>query len=203
LGFFGGWTATDALLLYGEGELSEGSDVLYPIKSGNHPFESVMEPVEEDSSSAVCTMLIGGSYTFLIGSTFTMEYLFNGSGYDDDQAEVYYTLRDKAWENFQGPFGDLSRYTLAQTANTGLRFLRQHYLMLQYSQTDIYDVLNIVFRWTRNLDDDSDQFLSILEYYLGDHIQLFSIGSISNGRKDTEYDTFFKSQWTIGLEYTF
>ena len=204
LGAFGGWTATDALLLYGEGTLSRGASALYPIEA-NSPLEASMEPVEDESTSIYATVLVGGSYTLEAGPTITTEYLYNSPGYSDDQAHAFYLLRKNASDayNLAGPIQDLSRLTLSQTADPGLRFLRRNYVMVQYVQNDIKDVLNLTFRWTRNIDDGSGQFISIVEYYLGDHIQLFSVGGVNSGSSDTEFGTILDCHCMIGLEYTF
>lgn len=204
LGAFGGWTASEALLLYGEGAISRGNNVLYP-KEADNPFGESMEVIYYDSSSLKGTILIGGSYTIEIGPTLTVEYVYYGPGYNDDQANEYYRLRQEASDAFDlaGSIGDLSRLTLSQTADTGLRFLRKNYVMLQYQHNDIQDVLNLTFRWTQNLDDSSGQFIYIVEYFVGDHAQLFSIGSVNSGSEDTEFGTILDYQWMIGLEYTF
>ena len=75
--------------------------------------------------------------------------------------------------------------------------------MLQYQHNDIKDVLNLTFRWTQNIDDGSGQFITIVEYFLGEHIQLFSIGNINAGSEDTEFGSILDCQWMIGIEYTF
>ena len=204
LGGFGGWTASDALLLYGEGAISRGTNNLYPVESDDL-FGASMEAVDDDSSSLKGTILIGGSYTLEIGPTLTVEYVYYGPGYDDEQANEYYRLRQNASDSFglTGSIGDLSRLTLSQTADPGLRFLRKNYVMLQYQHNDIQDVLNLTFRWTQNIDDGSGQFISIIEYFLGEHIQLFSIGNINAGSEDTEFGSILDCQWMIGIEYTF
>ena len=38
---------------------------------------------------------------------------------------------------------------------TDLRFLRRNYALLQYSQTNIRNRIDLTFRWTQNLDDGS------------------------------------------------
>ena len=204
LGAFGGWTATDALLLYGEGTLSRGTSVLYP-QGANNPFGASMEAVEDESTSIYGTILVGGSYTLAAGPTIAMEYLYNSPGYTDDQAHAYYRLRRNAADAYSlaGPIQGLSRLTLSQTADPGLRFLRRNYLMVQYLQTDIKDVLNLTFRWTHNIDDGSGQFISIVEYYVGDHTQLFSIGGVNSGSSETEFGTILDYYCMIGVEYAF
>ena len=204
LGAFGGWTATDALLLYGEGTISKGTEALYPEKA-NNPFGASMEAIDDEGSSLEGIVLIGGSYTLEMGPTLTMEYVYNSPGYSDGEAKDYYSLRKNASDAFDltGPISDLSRLTLSQTADPGLRFLRRNYVMFQYNHNDIRDVLNLTFRWTQNIDDGSGQFISIVEYFVGEHTQLFSIGTINSGAGDTEFGSILNYQWMIGLEYTF
>jgi hypothetical protein len=204
LGAFAGLTATDALLLYGEGRLSRGTSALYPQEAGN-PFGASMEAVKDESSSLYESILVGGSYTLEAGPTITAEYLYNSPGYSDDQANVFYMLRKSASDayNLPGPIRDLSRLTLSRTADPGLRFLRRNYGMVQYVQNNIKDVCNLTFRWIRNMDDRSGQFIAIVEYYLGNHIQLFSIGGINHGTSDTEFGAILDRHCMIGVEYTF
>jgi hypothetical protein len=164
-----------------------------------------MVAVDDEDSSLMGTILAGGSYTLEVGPTLTVEYAYNSPGYSDDQAKAYYWLRQEASDAYYlaDPIQSLSKLTLIQTADPKLRFLRRNYIMFQYNHNDIWDVLNLTFRWTQNIDDSSGQFISIVECFVGDHIQLFSIGSVNSGSKDTEFGTILDYQWMIGLEYTF
>ena len=204
LGAYGGWTATDALLLYGEGVVSRGSNALYP-KNASNPFGASMEAEDDDDSSLKGIILAGGSYTLEMGPTLTVEYVYNGPGYSNTQAEAYYRLRREASDAYAltGSISDLSRLTLSRTADPKLRFLRRNYVMFQYNHTDIRDVLNLTFRWTQNMDDGSGQFTAIVECFVGDHTQLFLVGSVNSGGRDTEFRTPLGCQCMIGLEYTF
>lgn len=86
LGFFAGWTASDAFLLYGEGSISRGTNVLYPTEA-NNPFGASMEAADDKTSSPEGVFLVGGSYTLEMGPTLTMEYLYwNG---------IYFLIRIK------------------------------------------------------------------------------------------------------------
>ena len=87
--------------------------------------------------------------------------------------------------------------------NTGLRLLRKNYGLFQYTQSNIRDVFDCTIRWTQNLDDGSGQFTSVLVYYLGKHLELFSVGSIMAGGKNTEFGSTLDYQWMAGLKYTF
>lgn len=204
LGFFAGRTATDALLLYSEGTLARGSDAYYPQAEEN-PFGAVMKALYEKDSSLQTTMLIGGSYTLRTGPTLTVEYVFNSEGYGDSDAEIFYRLRGNAADAIDstGPVGGLAAQNLSLALDPGLRLLRRNTVMFQYNHNDIRDVLNLTLRWTRGLDDHSGQFLSVLEYFLTDHMGVFSIGVVNTGGGDTEFGSILDFQWMVGLEYTF
>ena len=174
-------------------------------KDADNPFGLSMEEVDDEDPSLKGTLLAGGSYTLEVGPTLTMEYVYNGPGYSNGDADLYYHLRQAASDAYtlSGPIGDLSRLTLSRTADPKLRFLRRNYIMLQYQQNDIRDVLNLTFRWTRNIDDGSGQFIAIMEYYIGEHTMIFSIGGINSGSSDTEFGTILDRHCMIGVEYTF
>ena len=164
-----------------------------------------MEAVDDEDSSMMGTILAGGSYTLEAGPTLTVEYVYNSPGFSDDEEQSYYRLRNEAADGYYQPgaIRSLSQLTLSRTADPKLRFLRRNYAMVQYQHNDIWDVLNLLFRWTQNIDDGSGQFTSVVECFVGDHTQLFSIGSVNSGSGDTEFGTILDYQWMIGLEYTF
>jgi hypothetical protein len=204
LGYMGGWTVSDAVLLYTEGALTEGSRALYPYAASS-PFGSSMQQTYKNNSAMKPVLLYGGSYTFESKGTLTMEYAYNEQGYNDAQADNYYTLRRKA-ANALGSGGamtGLSQMTLGQTANTGLKFLRRNYLLLQYTQNNIRNVMDLTLRWTQNLDDGSCQFTTLVTYYLGNHTELFSVASINGGGKNTEFGSILDYQLMMGIKYTF
>lgn len=207
LGTFAKWTASDALMLYGEASATQGTSALYPVETITSLGALIqMIPVKEDESSLEGLLLLGGSYTLEVGPTLTLEYVFNSAGYDESEAELYYELRDESSQAFYYPdpgVAQLTRLVLAQTLDTRLRLLRKNYLMLQYQHSQIWDVLNLVFRYTYNIDDDSSRFTPIVEYYVGDHTQLFLIGNQNFGSKDTEFRSIADYSWMLGFEYTF
>ncbi|MGA1792273.1 MAG: hypothetical protein ACMUIM_12360 [bacterium] len=204
LGVFTRRTVSDALLLYGEGVLIGGSDALYPRESIN-PFGLSMETKDKEYTDLDQVVLLGGQYTLEMGPTFSVEYIYNGLGYGDELADDYYRLRDLAANAYStgGPLRDLGAMTLAKTADPKLRFLRRHYLMLQYNQNDIRDILSLTLRWTQNLEDGSGQFVSIFELFIGDHTQIFSVGSFNIGSSDEEFGSPLDHQLMLGIEYVF
>jgi hypothetical protein len=204
LGFFGGWTISDAILLYGEGVTAQGSKALYPTED-NSPFGASMQKLYQDDSTIKPILLIGGSYTFGTNGTLTVEYAYNSPGYSDAEADRFYSLRRKAAGaiSFGGLVSALGQMTLGQTANTGLRFLRKNYALLQYTQNNIKNSIDLTLRWTQNLDDGSGQLTGLVTYSLGKHMELFSVGTVMAGNKNTEFGSILNYQCMIGLKYTF
>jgi hypothetical protein len=205
IGAFGGWTVTDAILLYTDIGLSRGSAAFYPVEDEMSPFGASMKEVDEESSDWKSTVLIGGSYTLLSGPTLTLEYLYNNAGYTDKQRKIYYQLRQVARNAYddKSPLAGLSRMVLGRTVDPGMRFLGKNYLVFQYRQNDIRDVLNLSLSCIYNVDDRGLRFISNVEYFVGDHIQIFSIGCLNVGDADTEFRTILDSYFILGLEYTF
>jgi hypothetical protein len=204
LGFFGGWTVSDAILLYGEGVITQGSEALYPQQDSS-PFGASMRALHHDDSTIKPILLVGGSYTFGTSGTLTVEYAYNGPGYSKTEADTYFTLRRKAANaiGLGGMISGLAQMTLGQTANTGLRFLRRNYAMLQYTQTNIKNKIDLTLRWTQNLDDGSGQGTGLVTYYLGKHMELFTVGTVMVGSKNSEFRSLMDYQWMTGLKYTF
>ncbi|ESP62731.1 hypothetical protein SMITH_452 [Smithella sp. ME-1] len=202
LGFFGGWTVSDALLLYAEGSMQRGSDALYPQKDES-PLGVSMSKIHQGDMDVKPIILVGGSYTLEESGTFSLEYVYNMPGYNGEDTDTYFTLRRDAATAFEagGSSGILGQAVLSQTANPGLRFLRRNYMMLQYNQTNIRNKLDVTFRWTQNIDDGSAQFLGLMSYSLGDHWELFSSGIVNAGPGDTEYGSTLSYQLMFGVKF--
>jgi hypothetical protein len=204
LGFFGGWTVSDAVLLYGEGVLTRGSKALYPQKDGSL-LGSSFQKLHQDDQAIWPVLLAGGSYTFEAKGTLTLEYAYYSPGLNNDEADNYYALRRQGADamSFGGIFSGLGQNTLGQAANTGLRFLRKNYALLQYTQNNIRNSIDLTLRWTQNLDDGSCQFTTLVSYSLGNHLELFSVGTVNSGSRDTEFGSILDYQWMMGVQYTF
>ena len=71
LGFFGGWSASDALLLYMEG------NVLVDLEDETG---SNRQPATFDQEEGDTDILAGLSYTFQMGPTVSLEYYHNSGG---------------------------------------------------------------------------------------------------------------------------
>jgi len=212
IGFFGGWTASDALLLYTESSVQNGSDAWYPVTDSSL-FGASLQQVHQDDDDVTPTILVGGAYTFLNSGTLTLEYLYNGPGYDRDEAnltfstlkkaaDAYYSLMKSAESDSEKDelADSLQEYLSSQNTDPGLRFLRRNYAMLQYYQVNIRNRLAITLRWTQNIDDGSGQFFGLFSYQLGDHWDLFGSGIINAGNKNTEYGSILDYQGMLGLK---
>ena len=164
-----------------------------------------MKKIYQDESTIKPILLIGGSYTFGTNGTLTVEYAYNSSGYSDAQEDRYYRLRRNAARAISsgGLISGLGLMTLGQTANTGLRFLRKNYALLQYTHNNIQNKIDLTLRWAQNLNDGSCQSTALVTYSLGNHMEIFSVGTLNLGDKNTEFGSILDYQWTIGLKYTF
>lgn len=203
LGFFGGWTLSDAILLYGEGVITQGSKALYPVRDSSL-FGASMQKLHQHDSTIKPVLLLGGSYTFAASGTLSVEYTYYSPGYSHAESDRYYRLRRRAAEaiNSGGLVSALGQKTLSETVNTRLRFLRKNYAMLQYTQNNIKNKIDLTLRWTQNLNDGSGQFTTVVSYSLGNHLELFSVGTVMAGGKNTEFGSILDYQWMIGLKYT-
>jgi hypothetical protein len=211
LGGYAGWTALDGLLIYFEGQVSQGTDALYPVESDETlPTGEqiiVLEETQKNSDSLEAELLWGVSYTFEVGPTVTLEYFLNTPGYDDNDVDLIFELADQVdralalppiLQNLAGIDLDLSRAT-----NVRLRRLRKNYLICQYQHPNIRNVLSIAVRYAYNLDDNGSQLNPIIQYDLNDNTQLFGVGTQNFGDKEDEFRLFVDYSYFIGLQYTF
>jgi len=206
LGSFGQWTASDALLLYYDGIVFRGTDALYPSPDPGNPLGGTLVPRYDGSGRLFTTVDAGGAYTFLGGSTLSLEFLYNGQGYGDADAAEYYRLRDQAAAHYfdGGLMSALSARTLNQTLNTGMPFLRRYYLMGQYQVREISNVLDIMVRYVHGIEERAGQASTILEWKLSDRAQFFNINmaGIGHGR-ETEFNSILTKSFMAGIEVHF
>jgi hypothetical protein len=205
-GSYGQWTASDAVLLYYDGIISRGTDALYPAPNPASPLGGTFTQRYEGSDQLFATAVVGGAYTFLSGSTLNLEFLYNGQGYGDADADEYYRLRHAAGDHYfdGGLMSALSSRTLGQTVNTGLPFLRRYYLMGQFQVREIGNVLDIAVRYTHGLEERAGQASTILEWKLSDRVQFFNINMVGIDRgKETEFNAILARSFMAGIEVHF
>ncbi len=211
-GFFGVWTAAEALLLYTEGSVRKGSNAWYPVKDSSR-FGASLQQIHSDDNDIRPSILAGGAYTFLNGGTLTLEYLYNGLGYDKDEASLAYSTLQEASDDYYRTIHkknsrwalktkeDILDYLSSQPTDPGLRFLRRNYGMLQYHQVNIFNRLAITLRWTQNFDDGSGQLFGLFSYSLGDYWDIFGTAAVNVGNEDTEYGGVLNYQAMLGIKF--
>jgi len=97
----------------------------------------------------------------------------------------------------------LSRQTLAGSLNTGTSFLRRCYLMVQVQEREIGNVLDVLLRYVRSLEERSGQVAVILEWQATKRLQIFSINTVAVGAKDTEFSSILAKSFIAGVELHF
>jgi hypothetical protein len=205
LGSFGQWTASDAIVLYYDGLVSKGTDVRYPVQNVASPFGFEFAQPYEKSSRLFTTITAGGSYSFLSGETVSLEFLYNGPGYGDAEAENYYTLRRNAAAGFfdNSPLGGLSKKTLAEALYTNSALLRRYYLMAQFMEREIGNEVDLMLRYVYGLEEQSGLASTILEWQVSDRVQIFNINTVAVGGADTEFNAVLSKSFMAGVEIYF
>ena len=194
---YGQWTASDALLVYGEGSVSRGTYALYPV-TDTSPAGGHLEATREDDASPIFFVLLGGAYTLLAGPTLSAEYAYNGEGYSQSDADRFFDLGHQV--------GQLAAAGLVKPdtdrTSTGRRLLRRNYLFLQYLQTEIANKMTLLLRWTQNLDDQSGLATLFADYSLADRWRAFAYGSCGSGGNRDEFGSVVRYSGLIGLEFS-
>lgn len=204
-GSYGQWTVSDAVLLYYDGIISRGTDALFPVPDAANPLGGTFTRRYEGSDRLFATTVVGGGYTFMSGSIFNLEFLYNGQGYGDADAAEYYRLRRAAGDHYfdGGLMSALSARTLGQTANTGLPFLRRYYVMGQFQAREINNVLDIAVRYTRGLEERAGQASTIVEWKLSDRVQFFNINTAGINGGESEFKSMVARSFMAGIEVHF
>jgi len=154
-GYYLGWNATDALILHTEGRT----------------FDQEYE------------VLTGGSYTFMRGTTITLEYYHNSAGSKADPLILAFP-----------PFGDIDPDSM---------YFRKNYLLFQVLERNIMDKFHLTLRWKYSLDESTSRTMGILEYELGDHLQLYAVGHHDSGGPWDEFGGIQRYMASVGAQYTF
>jgi hypothetical protein len=132
--------------------------------------------------------LIGNTYTFISGLSISSEYFYNSSG-----------LLDSVPTDF-GDIIDLEDNILSQPNREA--FIRKNYMLLQAYQNDVYGSLDLLLRYTYNLDDSSRSLLAHLTFDINDNMEFFSSATINSdgqGELDAQHDYWIQS----GIEISF
>lgn len=194
-------TLSDALLLYGEGGYTQGTQALYPYQTVSPPGWDFVAS-KRDGHGTFGNSLLGLAYTFAAGPTVNVEYIYNSAGYSDQEARDYFNMAEQLGSDFAS--GDLSVASLlAQAADPRLPLLRRHYMFVQFLNTNIRNKLDVTLRYTRSLDDNSGNFIAIFDLAANDNTHLFALGLVNHGDARSEFGRYIGNQWLIGINLTF
>lgn len=182
IGLYGGWTCSDALLIYAEGAIGEQRAMIFPLRADDFSNSDALED-QFESDRWTGSILAGAAYTLTSGPTLTAEFLYSGMGgtLDEHNAVLLPSKRS-------------ADYTFFENKN---------YLLVQYTHNDIAEVWDLVLRATYGLDDASGMLIAIAEYDLSDHLILYAIGTLNFGPEGTEYGQQLDHHVTVGIEYSY
>lgn len=227
LGFFGGWTVSDALLVYAEGSLGEHRRKLSPsverCLAGSLAGSLGPDQPEGSLQGSICggtaqgsiggSMGPGGPAGSLAGSitrSRAEQSLNDKQGERIFQVGAAYTLEAgptvtlELLYNKRGCKDDAIAVCVASGQVDGRDvLLRRRYAMLQVSDTESIPNVNVSLRLLHNLDDHSQRLVGILDYDLTKHIQLYLNVDRYFGDTSTELGSLLRQSVFVGMGYTF
>lgn len=196
VGAYGQWTASDALLLYGDAGISFGNRLPYPV-ADKSPVGGRFEYKLEDGRKPLADWLIGGSYTTLAGPSIYLEYLRNQAGYDPGEADLLFQMAGKLGRLFERGFA-----VPAGALPTPGGFLGRNYLMLQLYDGQTVKDTSLILRLTASLDDKSAAIGLYADHALSDRWRVYAHGTVLTGGGYREYGMAMTGRFTLGAEFS-
>lgn len=202
-GFYGQKNLNEAVVAWLDGSLEYKPNRFYPVtghSTGLIDFDMVNEGQNEKIFS---TALVGASYTFSFGPTLQLEYYFNGKGYTDEAFDLYKQMVASS-ANFNFDITRvLSNRNLGRGINTGMPYIRRHYLFSQLGQNDLFGQLNLNARYFYSFEDKNSQLSSLIEWNVTDRLEIYCIILKNFGGRDTDFNRLLDHQMMLGLLYKF
>ena len=198
LGWYGHKNINEAVVVWTDGALDHRINRFYPV-SGHHTNLINYEMISGDENKRLFfTGLAGASFTFRSGPTFQLNYLYNGQGYNKEQFHNYQQMLSSSSDyNFEIT-RQLSNLNLGRSINTGLLYLRHHYIFGQLSDTDIFGQLNYNFRYLYSPVDRGSQVSSLIEWNLSNNLEVYCV-SIANLGKRSDLRKLVRLQVMSGV----
>lgn len=190
---------SEAVLAWTDATVSLGHRSFIPARDAMAPSGWNMTERSQDRS-LYPVGLIGGSYSLSNGMSISLEYLYNGAGYTSEQAATYYEMLGDLAGISLYPVTDHARRNRARGINTGLAFLRQHYVMTELRQIDVFDALSYSLRGVFGAEDLGGQISALVEYVVSDTVGLFAVGFINVGKRQSEFGRFLSHSTMVGAE---
>ncbi|WP_225888192.1 hypothetical protein [Myxococcus xanthus] len=200
-GAFGQTTIGEALLLYAEGGLRQGTSALYPERLPNAVGGAFL-PRHARDHRLIYSALAGGGYTLDSGHTVYLEYLSNNEGYRWADGARYFDIASSAASVLATPSPDaaLAGQTLGAALNNGLALLGRHYLFLQVQNNPTDTGPTWQLRYALNLVDGSGQASAYAEWNIWSRLALFAVGVMHHGGNRTEFHSLLSQSILVGAK---
>jgi len=200
-GFNGQRNMNDALLVWVDGALNYNPNRFYPLLGHSTNLINYEMTNGDRNNILFFSTVAGASYTFEIGPTLSLEYYFNGKGYDQSTSKIYYNMISTSSDYNFDITKQLAILNLGRSINNGLHYLRKNYLLSQFGQNDFLGKINYFFRYAYCFDDNSNQLSSLIEWNINDYLEfhselLYNIGGINTG-----FNRLIKNQIMCGIIY--
>lgn len=199
VGAYAQFNASDALMLYGE--LGHGQR---PVTL-QLPALPAGTPVVASPSAPATSALAGASYTLQNGQVLSVEYLYDGHGYDRDGEARYFALAADRAQAFQsGANAGLraqAAAALGQLLSQSPALLGRHYGYLLW-QSNPQDT---GFYWRAalagNLQDHSTQALLYVEKNLSRRVSVFGSAMVNGGSARSEFGAISNRSVSLGAKF--
>lgn len=202
-GYFGQKTVNEAVVAWIDGSVEYKPNRFYPQQGHSTGLIAYDMVNGSENEKVFYTALAGISYTFKIGPTLQLEYYFNGKGYSDEEFDLFQEVIASSVNYNFDITRVLSDRNLGRGINTGMPYIRKHYLFSQLGQNDVFDQLNFNFRYFYAFEDSSSQFSSLIEWNVTPSLEIHSIVLKNFGGRDTDFNRFLDHQIMLGLLYKF
>ncbi|MFP2959171.1 hypothetical protein ACLEPN_15335 [Myxococcus sp. 1LA] len=200
-GAFGQTTVGEALLLYAEAGLRQGTAALYPERLPNAVGGAFL-PRHAEDGRLIYAVLAGAGYTLDSGHTVYMEYLNNNEGYRWADGARYFDIASRASSVLASPTPDaaLAGQTLGAALNNGLPLLGRHYLFMQVQNNPTDTGPTWQLRYSLNLVDGSGQASAYAEWNVWSRLALFAVGVLHHGGPRTEFHSLLSQSILVGAK---
>ena len=201
LGAFAQATVTEALLVYAEAGLRQGSTGLYPEEQDN-PLGWGFSARYAESDRLFYSALVGGGYTLESGYTIYLEYLNNNEGYTREEGKQYFDIAQQAADALASPSPKtpFAGQALVGALNNGLMLQGRHYLFLQFQNNPAEDGPIWQLRYSLNLLDGSGQGAGYIEWNASNRLGLFALGVVNHGSKRSEFHSLMSGSLLVGAK---
>ncbi|HEX5126258.1 MAG TPA: hypothetical protein VFW00_05930 [Rhodocyclaceae bacterium] len=185
------WTASDALIIYGESAWQRPASHAQPYAAmGTTGWQ-----IANTSSPYELNTVAGAAWTFENNWTLNAEWWRNGNGLTHNEASILSQAVDALSTQAPG-LADAQLASLIQPTTP----LRRHYAGLQLMNGSDAKI-GWTLRYKRNLDDRSGEAFVMIKRDLGDTLQLWGNLMLRHGQHDTEYGRWIRSSAMLGVSW--